>query len=331
MKKWAHPGPTFGSLLRKCRGGTNTATRDSQTAEVATVFLAAAVQMRSGNDRAANEARALSLLGEAADRGAALIGLPEMWEHIGPAREKHAFAGPVDGAQLGRIREFCAKRGVWCLAGSIAELAVEGRGSASARAEAEGRGIGDGRGSPPARAEAEGRSIGDGRGSASARAEAEGRSIGDGRVYNTSALISPGGQIAATYRKLHLFDVDIPDGARYRESEQVAPGDAAPRAVETPLGVKVGLSVCYDLRFPELYRNVGADLFTVPAAFTAYTGRAHWEGLLRARAIENQAFVLAPGQVGRIGPASENRFSWGRACSVDPWREILADAGWEAA
>jgi len=276
---------------------------------VATVFLAAAVQMRSGNDRAANEARALSLLGEAADRGAALIGLPEMWEHIGPAREKHAFAGPVDGAQLGRIREFCAKRGVWCLAGSIAELAVEGRGSASARAEAEGR------------------SIGDGRGSASARAEAEGRSIGDGRVYNTSALISPGGQIAATYRKLHLFDVDIPDGARYRESEQVAPGDAAPRAVETPLGIKIGLSVCYDLRFPELYRNLGADLITVPAAFTAYTGRAHWEVLLRARAIENQAFVLAPAQVGRIGPASENRFAWGHACIVDPWGEVLADAG----
>jgi len=258
---------------------------------VATVFLAAAVQMRSGNDRAANEARALSLLGEAADRGAALIGLPEMWEHIGPAREKHAFAGPVDGAQLGRIREFCAKRGVWCLAGSIAELAVEGRGSASARAEAEGR------------------------------------SIGDGRVYNTSALISPGGQIAATYRKLHLFDVDIPDGARYRESEQVAPGDAAPRAVETPLGIKIGLSVCYDLRFPELYRNLGADLITVPAAFTAYTGRAHWEVLLRARAIENQAFVLAPAQVGRIGPASENRFAWGHACIVDPWGEVLADAG----
>ena len=86
------------------------------------MFLAAAVQMRSGNDRAANEARALELLGEAAGRGALLIGLPEMWEHIGPAREKHAFAGPVEGAQLARVREFCAKRAVWCLAGSIAEL-----------------------------------------------------------------------------------------------------------------------------------------------------------------------------------------------------------------
>jgi predicted amidohydrolase len=239
------------------------------------VFLAAAVQMRSGSDRAANEARALALLGQAADREAALIGLPEMWEHIGPAREKHAFAGPVDGAQLARVREFCAKRGVWCLAGSIAEL------------------------SP------------------------------DGRIYNTSALIAPDGGIAATYRKLHLFDVDIPDGARYRESEQVAPGDARPQPVETALGVKIGLSVCYDLRFPELYRDIGADLLCVPAAFTAYTGRAHWEVLLRARAIENQAFVLAPAQVGRIGPPGENRFAWGHACIVDPWGEVLADAGGE--
>jgi deaminated glutathione amidase len=239
------------------------------------VFLAAAVQMRSGNDRAANEERALSLLGEAADQGSALIGLPEMWEHIGPAREKHAFAGPVDGPQLARIREFCAKRAVWCLAGSIAELSR------------------------------------------------------DGRVYNTSALISPDGQIVASYRKLHLFDVDIPDGARYRESEQVAPGDVPPRAVETALGLKMGLSICYDLRFPELYREIGADLLCVPAAFTAYTGRAHWEVLLRARAIENQAYILAPAQVGRIGPAGENRFAWGHACIVDPWGDVLADAGGE--
>src|SRR3982750_4668891 len=212
--------------------------------------------MRSGNDRATNEARALALLGEAARQGAKLIGLPEMWEHIGPAREKHAFAGPLEGAQLARIRELCSRRSVWCLAGSIAELAREGRGG--------------------------------------------------GRVYNASALISAQGEIVAAYRKLHLFDVDIPDGARYRESEQGAPGEVAPSALETPLGLKIGLSVCYDLRFPELYRNMGADLICVPAAFTAFTGRAHWEVLLRARAIENQAFVLAPAQVGRIGPASEN-------------------------
>ena len=242
------------------------------------MLLAAAIQMRSGDDRAANEARALALLEEAADRGAALAGLPEMWEHIGPAQEKHTFAGALDGRQLAPLRELAARRKIWCLAGSIAERAP------------------------------------------------------DGRLFNTSALLSPEGTIAAAYRKLHLFDVDIPDGARYRESETVAPGEVPPPVAEA-LGLKIGLSICYDLRFPELYRKLadaGADLLCVPAAFTAYTGRAHWEVLLRARAVENQAYVFAPAQVGRIGPQTENRSAWGHACIVDPWGEVLADAGGES-
>ena len=239
------------------------------------MLLAAAVQLSSGPDRAHNEARALALLGRAADEGAKLIGLPEMWEHIGPAREKQAFAGPVDGPQLQAIRAFCTQRAVFCLAGSIAERAP------------------------------------------------------DGRIYNTSALIGTGGEILAAYRKLHLFDVDIPDGARYRESETVAPGEARPPVVQLPgMGLKLGLSVCYDLRFPELYRSLaGAHVLCVPAAFTAYTGKAHWEVLLRARAIENQAYVLAPAQAGQIGPRSENRHAFGHACIIDPWGEVLADAG----
>jgi predicted amidohydrolase len=245
------------------------------------VFLAAAVQMTSGADRAANEARALALVGQAADRGALLAGLPEVWEHIGPAQQKKQFAGPLEGRQLAPLRELSAKRGIWLLAGSIAERAHEDAA----------------------------------------------------RIYNTSALISPQGKIVAAYRKMHLFDVDIPDGARYRESETVAPGiDLAPAAELTGLGVKIGLSVCYDLRFPELYRKLsdsGADVLSVPAAFTAYTGRAHWEVLLRARAIENQAYVFAPAQVGRIGPAQENRYAFGHACIVDPWGEVLADCGGE--
>ena len=228
--------------------------------------------MTSGPDRAENEAKALRLCEEAAKQGARLVGLPEMWEHIGPAAEKRAFAGPLDGPQLAGLRDFCVRRSVWCLAGSIAERAP------------------------------------------------------DGRFYNTSALISPRGELAASYRKLHLFDVDIPDGARYRESETCAPGDTPPPVVEVE-GVRVGLSICYDLRFPELYRRLDADLLAVPAAFTAYTGKAHWEVLLRARAVENQAYVFAPAQVGRIGPAKENRFAFGHACVVDPWGEVLADAG----
>src|SRR5438477_10736462 len=236
--------------------------------------------MTAGPDRGANEARALALLAQACDRDARLVGLPEVWEHIGPAAQKRAFAGPLEGRQLAPIRELAAKRGVFCVAGSISE-----RGADKAR------------------------------------------------IYNTTALIDPSGAIAAVYRKLHLFDVEIPDGARYRESETVAAGASPPPVVEMKgLGLRIGLSVCYDLRFPELYRKMadeGADILSVPAAFTAYTGRAHWEVLLRARAIENQAYVLAPAQVGRIGPANENRFAWGHACLVDPWGEVIADAGGE--
>lgn len=241
------------------------------------MFLAACVQMTAGTERNRNERRALELVEEAHRRGAALVLLPEMWEHIGPAAQKRAFAGPLDGPQLSPLRELCARLSIWCLAGSIAERAA------------------------------------------------------DGRFHNTSALIAPDGSLSASYRKLHLFDVDIPDGARYRESKEVAPGDAPPPvAALGSLGVKLGLSVCYDLRFPELYRGLaeqGADLIAAPSAFTAYTGRAHWEVLLRARAIENQAFVLAPAQVGRIGRPEDTRLAYGHALAVDPWGTVLADAG----
>lgn len=145
-----------------------------------------------------------------------------------------------------------------------------------------------------------------------------------GRFYNTSVLFSPGGERLAVYRKIHLFDVDIPDGARYRESEAIAPGTEVVVA-ETPLG-KVGLSVCYDLRFPELYRELsrrGADLLCVPAAFTLHTGKDHWEVLLRARAIENQAWVVAPAQYGRH---TEKRVTYGHAMIIDPWGTVIAQA-----
>src|SRR2546430_15725055 len=133
--------------------------------------------MTSGADREANQARALALLAQACDRDARLVGLPEVWEHIGPAAQKRAFAGTLEGRQLAPLRELAARRGLWLLAGSIAERADEGR------------------------------------------------------TFNTSALLAPDGSIAARYRKLHLFDVDIPDGVCYRESEKVAPGQEPPPVV----------------------------------------------------------------------------------------------------
>ena len=150
---------------------------------------------------------------------------------------------------------------------------------------------------------------------------------GDTRVYNTSALISSAGAIEAIYRKIHLFDVDLGDasGGSYRESQRVAPGKDVVVA-ETEWG-GIGLSICYDLRFPELYRELalrGARFVCVPSAFTPQTGKDHWEVLLRARAIENQVFVLAPAQCGRHSP---DRASHGRSLIVDPWGVVLAQLG----
>lgn len=145
----------------------------------------------------------------------------------------------------------------------------------------------------------------------------------DGRAHNTSVLVGPDGAVAATYRKLHMFDVDV-GGVAYRESAVTAPGDAI--VVGDVLGRRIGMSVCYDLRFPELYRRLaaeGAEVIVVPAAFTATTGRDHWEPLLRARAIENQAFVIAAGQ---YGTHDDGTVSHGRSVVIDPWGVVLAQA-----
>ena len=139
---------------------------------------------------------------------------------------------------------------------------------------------------------------------------------------NASILFTPDGAVAAVYRKMHLFDVAIPGRAVFRESAVVAAGDG-PVVASTPLG-RFGLSICYDLRFPELYRTLalsGAEVLFVPSAFTAYTGRAHWMALLRARAIENLAYVVAPAQWGRH---HEGRASWGHTAVIDPWGRLVA-------
>ncbi|MCU0675462.1 MAG: carbon-nitrogen hydrolase family protein [Myxococcota bacterium] len=149
-------------------------------------------------------------------------------------------------------------------------------------------------------------------------------------VFNACVQVAADGSIGAIYRKIHLFDVDLSDGTTLRESDTVSPGDAVVVA-DTRLG-KLGLSVCYDLRFPELYRALvdrGAIALTVPAAFTLHTGKDHWEILLRARAIEQQCYVLAAAQTGhhRQADGSGRRFSWGHAMIVDPWGAVLAQCG----
>jgi predicted amidohydrolase len=150
---------------------------------------------------------------------------------------------------------------------------------------------------------------------------------GNGKVLNTALLVGPTGQELMRYEKVHLFDVSIPDGVRYQESETVVAGMKLPTLYRSQELGNIGLSVCYDVRFPELYRHLshlGADVLCVPAAFTAYTGKDHWQVLLRARAIENTCYVIAPAQTGRH---NSRRQSHGHAMVIDPWGTVLADAG----
>ena len=233
----------------------------------------AVVQLTSTDDLPANLEAARRAVGEAADRGAELVALPENFAYLRREGEPIPCAQALDGEIVGTLRELARRHRARIIGGTFPEAIPNDR-----------------------------------------------------RVYNTSVLISPAGEIEAVYRKIHLFDVDLgAEGGAYAESATIAPGKEVVVA-DTPIGA-IGLSVCYDLRFPELYRAMadrGVHWIAVPSAFTPTTGKDHWEVLLRARAIENQAFVLAPAQCGRHSP---ERASHGRSLIVDPWGLVLAQAG----
>lgn len=227
------------------------------------------VQLSSTLETERNLAVAAGLIEKAARAGARLVVLPEVFNRRGESARVREQAEGLDGRSLLWAAEQARSRGLWLVAGSIAEEAASG-------------------------------------------------------CHNTCCLFSPEGERAAVYRKIHLFDVDIP-GAVAKESANVTAGD---ELVVAPVdGYPLGLTVCYDLRFPELYRRLtllGARIITVPSAFTERTGRDHWEVLLRARAIENQVFVLAPNQFGST-PGTPT--SYGRSMIIDPWGTVLAQAG----
>lgn len=151
----------------------------------------------------------------------------------------------------------------------------------------------------------------------------------DGRFANRSFLVGPDGSVVATYDKIHMFDVTVSETETYRESAGYRPGAQATVA-QTPLG-RIGMTICYDLRFPALYRQLaqaGAEILTVPSAFSPVTGAAHWETLLRARAIETGSYVLAPAQTGRHASATtRSRSTFGHSLVIGPWGDVLADAG----
>jgi deaminated glutathione amidase len=229
-------------------------------------------QMNAGDDPDANRKVAGELLDAAADGGADLAGLPEVFTYLGPTSRHAGVAEPVPGPTSEWLRGVARRRAMWILGGSFLEADA-------------------------------------------------------GRIFNTSLLVDRRGEIVARYRKIHRFDVDLPGQPSIRESATVASGEEVV-AAETEFGV-AGLTVCYDLRFPELYRALadrGAVLLFVPAAFTLETGRDHWEILLRARAIENQAFVMAPAQWGAWGRPKDNRRCYGRSLVADPWGTVVATA-----
>jgi deaminated glutathione amidase len=246
----------------------------------------AAVQLNSTAEKAANMAAADRLVRAAAADGATLIVLPEKWTALGRDEDLRAAAETLEGPAISWARAIARELVVDLVAGSIVEA--------------------------PA---------------------------GKEKLANTSVHVNPQGEVAAVYRKVHMFDVEI-EGRSYRESEledpgeeivlsETAQGGSSTQGVggDSPThGLPLGMSICYDLRFPELYRILalrGARVVAVPAAFTLPTTRDHWEVLLRARAIENQAFMVAANQ---IGPHPGGHRSGGRSMIVDPWGTVLAQA-----
>ncbi len=232
---------------------------------------AAAIQLNSSADPAANLAVADRLTRAAAADGAELIVLPEKWTAMGEDEQLRAAAEPLDGPSIAWARATARELGVELVAGSIVE-----------------------------------------------------RVAGREKLANTCVHVDAHGELRGVYRKIHMFDVEV-GGRVYRESELE---DAGEEVVDsrTTSDLCLGLSVCYDVRFPELYRILavrGALVFPLPAAFTLATTRDHWETLLRARAIENQAFVVAANQIGEH--PGGNR-SGGRSMIVDPWGIVLAQA-----
>lgn len=236
-----------------------------------TPYIAAAVQMTSSADKEKNVETATRLVEDAADRGAKLVVLPELFNCLAEPDIIVSQAESVPGPTSDALSQVAARCAVTLVGGSIAEQAEDAS-----------------------------------------------------HVYNSSVLIGPDGRQMALYRKVHLFDIDIPGRITFQESRFIEPGQQLVVS-DTEVG-RLGLATCYDLRFPELFRRLvdsGAALFALPAAFTVTTGRDHWEILLRSRAIENQVFVIAANQHGRH---TSSISTYGRSMIIDPWGTVLATA-----
>ncbi len=282
----------------------------------------AAIQLNSTADTAANLARAEQFTRAAAAQGAQLVVLPEKWSVLGRDEDLRAGAQTLDGPAIVWARALARELRIDLVAGSIVERCAGGEGDRPQVAQPE---VVEPRGGGGHRERSNLRSD-----RVRARAHTNGAAQQDqaapmGRLANTSVHVGPDGDVRATYRKLHMFDVEVA-GRAYRESALTEPGSEIVLST-TADGVELGLAICYDLRFPGLFATLaarGARIVVLPSAFTAPTTRDHWEILVRARAIENEVFVLAANQVG-AHPGGQR--SGGRSLIVDPWGCVLADAG----
>lgn len=261
------------------------------------IFKVACIQMESGSDIGANVKQAEKYIKEAAGQGAELVATPENSCFIETDPEKKWQKAAVNPhPSLVRFAQLAEDLGIWLLAGSV-------KTPAYSSCEQEGSNAGT---------PAPGQKIEQRTGQENAK------------LYNRSYLFSPAGKIAAVYDKIHLYDVDLQSGERYRESAEFVPGGNAVTAYLDDLRVKIGLTICYDVRFANLYRDLaraGADIIVVPSAFTVPTGRAHWEIMLRARAIESGAYIMAPAQGGKH---EDMRSTYGHSMIIGPWGEVLA-------
>ncbi len=244
----------------------------AQNASSGSPFLAAAVQMRKSANVARDWATAERLVADAAEQGAKLVVLPELFFAWGPIQSVAALAEAIPGLASQGLSELAKRYSVTLVAGSLPE-----------------------------------------------------RQLGTSKAWNTCLVFGPDGELLGRYRKQHLFDIDLPGKISGRESDWIAAGEESV-VVETPVG-RIGLAICFDLRFPELFSalvNQGCQVIVVPSAFSHETGRDHWDVLLRARAIETQSYVIAANQWG----TSEGAFkTYGHSQIIDPWGIQLASAG----
>jgi deaminated glutathione amidase len=285
-----------------------------------TLLRVAAVQLNSTADKAANMAAADRLTRAAAADGARLIVLPEKWTVLGRDEDLRTGAEPLDGPAISWARELARELQIDLVAGSIVER-LEGGAAGSGPAGRNGDRLGRHSLRSHPRIDQRRRRVSSGFGP-----------VGE-LLANTSVHIDPRGELRAAYRKLHMFDVEI-EGRAYLESAVTEPGEEIVLSA-TAEGVELGMAICYDLRFPQLFGVLalrGARVVVLPSAFTLPTTRDHWEILVRARAIENEVFVVAANQV---GPHPGGNRSGGSSMIVDPWGAVLARAeegeGWIAA